>query len=81
MCLYCMCLRTTASDRLASPPMPLSRNTLLPPIATGDTDLTYSGQHSRLMQVQPDVSNSCLVVLQDESPKCLVVYFFSGRET
>ncbi|XP_067311220.1 protein FAM149B1 isoform X3 [Pseudorasbora parva] len=45
---------TTASDRLTSPPMPLSRNTLLPPIGTGDTDHTYSGQHSRLIQVQPD---------------------------
>ncbi|XP_016124229.1 protein FAM149B1-like isoform X2 [Sinocyclocheilus grahami] len=57
---------TTASDRLASPPMPLSRNTLLPPIGTGDTDHTYSGQHSRLMQKQRGSSSSAHSAVTDE---------------
>ncbi|XDV43266.1 hypothetical protein PO909_011776 [Leuciscus waleckii] len=57
---------TTASDRLASPPMPLSRNTLLPPIATGETDLTYSGQHSRLMQKQRGSSSRAHSAVTDE---------------
>ncbi|XP_077095766.1 protein FAM149B1 isoform X2 [Siphateles boraxobius] len=57
---------TTASDRLASPPMPLSRNTLLPPIGTGDTDLTYSGQHSRLMQKQRGSSSRAHSEVTDE---------------
>ncbi|XP_073683372.1 protein FAM149B1 isoform X2 [Garra rufa] len=57
---------TTASDRLASPPMPLSRNTLLPPIATGDTDHTYSGQHSRLMQKQRGSSSRAHSAVTDE---------------
>ncbi|KAK7153040.1 hypothetical protein R3I93_011071 [Phoxinus phoxinus] len=57
---------TTASDRLASPPMHLSRNTLLPPIGTGDTDLTYSGQHSRLMQKQRGSSSRAHSAVTDE---------------
>uniref|UniRef100_A0A673N7J4 Protein FAM149B1-like n=1 Tax=Sinocyclocheilus rhinocerous TaxID=307959 RepID=A0A673N7J4_9TELE len=57
---------TTASDRLASPPMPLSRNTLLPPIGTGDTDHTYSGQHSRLMQKQRGSSSRAHSAVTDE---------------
>ncbi|XP_056094847.1 protein FAM149B1 isoform X2 [Rhinichthys klamathensis goyatoka] len=57
---------TTASDRLASPPMPLSRNTLLPPIGTGDTDLTYSGQHSRLIQKQRGSSSRAHSAVTDE---------------
>ncbi|XP_051724927.1 protein FAM149B1 isoform X2 [Ctenopharyngodon idella] len=57
---------TTASDRLASPPMPLSRNTLLPPIGTGDTDHTYPGQHSRLMQKQRGSSSRAHSAVTDE---------------
>ncbi|KAG1971674.1 protein FAM149B1 isoform X2 [Pimephales promelas] len=57
---------TTASDRLTSPPMPLSRNTLLPPIGTGDTDLTYSGQHSRLIQKQRGSSSRAHSAVTDE---------------
>ncbi|KTG03390.1 hypothetical protein cypCar_00017597 [Cyprinus carpio] len=57
---------TTASDRLASPPMPLSRNTLLPPIGTGDADHTYSGQHSRLMQKQRGSSSRAHSAVTDE---------------
>ncbi|XP_016135293.1 protein FAM149B1-like isoform X1 [Sinocyclocheilus grahami] len=57
---------TTASDRLASPPVPLSRNTLLPPIGTGDADHTYSGQHSRLMQKQRGSSSRAHSAVTDE---------------
>ncbi|KAK2878743.1 hypothetical protein QQF64_011134 [Cirrhinus molitorella] len=57
---------TTASDRLASPPMPLSRNTLLPPIGTGETDHAYSGQHSRLMQKQRGSSSRAHSAVTDE---------------
>ncbi|XP_067311222.1 protein FAM149B1 isoform X4 [Pseudorasbora parva] len=57
---------TTASDRLTSPPMPLSRNTLLPPIGTGDTDHTYSGQHSRLIQKQRGTSSRAHSAVTDE---------------
>lgn len=57
---------TTASDRLASPPMALSRNTLLPPIGTGDPDHTYSGQHSRLIQKQRGSSSRAHSAVTDE---------------
>uniref|UniRef100_A0A8C1A390 Family with sequence similarity 149 member B1 n=1 Tax=Cyprinus carpio carpio TaxID=630221 RepID=A0A8C1A390_CYPCA len=58
---------TTVSDRLASPPMQLSRNTLLPPIGTGDTDHTYSGQHSRLLQKQRGSPSRAHSAVTDES--------------
>ncbi|XP_026117140.1 protein FAM149B1-like isoform X1 [Carassius auratus] len=58
---------TTVGDRLASPPMHLSRNTLLPPIGTGDTEHTYSGQHSRLTQKQRGSSSRAHSAVTDES--------------
>ncbi|XP_059374955.1 protein FAM149B1-like [Carassius carassius] len=57
----------TVGDRLASPPMHLSRNTLLPPIGTGDTEHTYSGQHSRLTQKQRGSSSRAHSAVTDES--------------
>ncbi|XP_057199317.1 protein FAM149B1 isoform X3 [Triplophysa rosa] len=57
---------TTASDRLTSPPMPLSRNTLLPPIGTGDPEHPHSGQHSRLIQKQRGSSSRAHSALTDE---------------
>nr|XP_055027937.1 protein FAM149B1 isoform X2 [Misgurnus anguillicaudatus] len=57
---------TTASDRLTSPPMPLSRNTLLPPIGTGDQEHSPSGQHSRLMQKHRGSSSRAHSAVTDE---------------
>ncbi|XP_056332950.1 protein FAM149B1 isoform X1 [Danio aesculapii] len=57
---------TTPSDRLTSPPMHLSRNTLLPPIGTGDTDHVYSGQHTRLIQKQRGSSSRAHSAVTDE---------------
>ncbi|XP_052001483.1 protein FAM149B1-like isoform X2 [Xyrauchen texanus] len=57
---------TTASDRLSSPQMPLSRNNLLPPIGTEDTEHMHSGQHSRLMQKQRGSSSHAYSAVTDE---------------
>ncbi|XP_070980696.1 protein FAM149B1-like isoform X4 [Oncorhynchus clarkii lewisi] len=57
----------TASDRLASPPMPLSRNTLLPPIGTGDAEPRHSGQHFRPTQRHRDSSSRAHSAVTDEA--------------
>lgn len=62
---------TTASDRLTSPPMPLSRNTLLPPIGTGDPEHSHSGQHSRLMQKHRGSSSRAHSAVTDEGVSLL----------
>lgn len=57
---------TTASDRLTSTQMPLSRNTLLPPIGTEDPEHSHSGQHSRLMQKHRGSSSRAHSAVTDE---------------
>ncbi|KAK2921725.1 protein FAM149B1 isoform X2 [Channa argus] len=57
---------STASDRLASPLLPLSRNTLLPPISTGDSDLSHSGQQSKPAQRQKGSSSRAHSAINDE---------------
>ncbi|KAG9341834.1 hypothetical protein JZ751_018558 [Albula glossodonta] len=57
----------TASDRLASPPMPLSRNTLLPPISTGELEPTHTGQHPRPAQRQRGSSSRAHSAVTDEA--------------
>eukprot|EP00063_Salmo_salar_P085459 XP_014060294.1 PREDICTED: protein FAM149B1-like isoform X9 [Salmo salar] len=61
----------TASDRLASPPMPLSRNTLLPPIGTGDAEPRHSGQHFRPTQRHRDSSSRAHSAVTDEAGSLL----------
>uniref|UniRef100_A0A8C8F696 Family with sequence similarity 149 member B1 n=1 Tax=Oncorhynchus tshawytscha TaxID=74940 RepID=A0A8C8F696_ONCTS len=61
----------TASDRLASPLMPLSRNTLLPPIGTGDAEPRHSGQHFRPTQRHRDSSSRAHSAVTDEAGSLL----------
>ncbi|XP_031435019.1 protein FAM149B1 [Clupea harengus] len=58
---------TTASDRLTSPPMPLSRNTLLPPIATGEVEHCHPGIHTRHAQKQRGCSSRAHSAVIDEA--------------
>nr|XP_015202055.1 PREDICTED: protein FAM149B1 [Lepisosteus oculatus] len=57
----------TASDRLASPPMPLSRNNLLPPIGTSDADPPPPGQSLRQVQRQRGSSSRAHSAVPDET--------------
>ncbi|XP_031598111.2 protein FAM149B1 isoform X2 [Oreochromis aureus] len=57
----------TASDQLTSPPLPLSRNTLLPPISTGDPDSSYSGQPSKTAQRQKGPSSRAHSAINDKA--------------
>ncbi|XP_013764884.1 protein FAM149B1 isoform X3 [Pundamilia nyererei] len=57
----------TASDQLNSPPLPLSRNTLLPPISTGDPDSSYSGQPSKTAQRQKGPSSRAHSAINDKA--------------
>lgn len=57
----------TASDRLTSPLLPLSRNTLLPPISTGDPDASHSGQQSKPAQRHKGPSSRAHSAINDEA--------------
>uniref|UniRef100_A0A3Q4HB09 Family with sequence similarity 149 member B1 n=1 Tax=Neolamprologus brichardi TaxID=32507 RepID=A0A3Q4HB09_NEOBR len=57
----------TASDQLTSPPLPLSRNALLPPISTGDPDSSYSGQPSKTAQRQKGPSSRAHSAINDKA--------------
>ncbi|XP_037637825.1 protein FAM149B1 isoform X1 [Sebastes umbrosus] len=57
----------TASDCLTSPLLPLSRNTLLPPISTGDPESSHSGQQSKLAQRQKGPSSRAHSAINDEA--------------
>lgn len=57
----------TANDRLTSPLLPLSRNTLLPPISTGDPELSHSGQQSKPAQRQKGPSSRAHSAINDEA--------------
>ncbi|XP_076599526.1 protein FAM149B1 isoform X1 [Chaetodon auriga] len=57
----------TASDRLSSPLLPLSRNTLLPPISTGDPEASHSGQQSKPAQRQKGPSSRAHSAINDEA--------------
>ncbi|XP_033469745.2 protein FAM149B1 isoform X2 [Epinephelus lanceolatus] len=57
----------TANDRLTSPLLPLSRNTLLPPISTGDPESSHSGQQSKPAQRQKGPSSRAHSAINDEA--------------
>ncbi|XP_064788652.1 protein FAM149B1-like isoform X2 [Oncorhynchus masou masou] len=57
----------TASDRLASPLIPLSRNTLLPPIGTEEAEPMHSGQHFRPTQRHRGLSSRAHSAVTDEA--------------
>lgn len=58
---------TTASDRLTSPLLPLSRNTPLPPIGTGDSESPHPGLQSKLTQRQKGPSSRAHSAIHDEA--------------
>ncbi|XP_014870650.1 protein FAM149B1 isoform X2 [Poecilia latipinna] len=58
---------TTASDRLTSPLVALSRNTPLPPIGTGDGESSHPGLLSKLTQRQKGPSSRAHSALHDEA--------------
>ncbi|XP_029305327.1 protein FAM149B1 isoform X2 [Cottoperca gobio] len=57
----------TASDRLTSPLLPLSRNTLLPPISTADPESSHSGQQSKPTQRPKGPSSRAHSAINDEA--------------
>ncbi|KAM6916342.1 protein FAM149B1 [Xenentodon cancila] len=57
----------TARDQLTPPLIPLSRNTLLPPISTGDPDHSHSGQHPKLAQRQKGPSSRAHSAINNEA--------------
>uniref|UniRef100_A0A1A7WN46 Family with sequence similarity 149, member B1 n=1 Tax=Iconisemion striatum TaxID=60296 RepID=A0A1A7WN46_9TELE len=61
---------TTASDRLTSPLLPLSRNTPLPPISVGESEL-HSGQPSKLAQRQKGHSSRAHSAVNNEAGSSL----------
>ncbi|KAM4600133.1 protein FAM149B1 isoform 2-T2 [Fundulus diaphanus] len=58
---------TTASDRLTSPLLALSRNTPLPPIGTGDSEAPHAGLQSKLAQRQKGPSSRAHSAVHDEA--------------
>nr|XP_046257567.1 protein FAM149B1 [Scatophagus argus] len=61
----------TASDRLTSPLLPLSRNTLLPPISTGDPESSHSGQQAKPAQRPKGPSSRAHSAINDEAGSSL----------
>ncbi|XP_056290945.1 protein FAM149B1 [Pseudoliparis swirei] len=57
----------TASDCLASALFPLSRNTLLPPISTGDPESSHPGQQCKPAQRQRGPSSRAHSAINDEA--------------
>ncbi|XP_061601406.1 protein FAM149B1 isoform X1 [Cololabis saira] len=57
----------TARDQLTPPLIPLSRNTLLPPISTGDSEHYQSGQHPKLAQRQKGSSSRAHSAINNEA--------------
>ncbi|XP_034408247.1 protein FAM149B1 isoform X2 [Cyclopterus lumpus] len=57
----------TASDCLTSALLPLSRNTLLPPISTGDPESSHPGQQCKPAQRQRGLSSRAHSAINDEA--------------